>query len=230
MYWIYLIIFTLIVFVPTFVRNEFYIFNVVQAQEIAILLFASVGFFIFLLMEKRLNKNIAEKNKIQGQINSMTKDLKYSYSYIGEINRKLDILEHIALGYPQSSKLTHKNESELYDSIMSAVRIFGKSDDFALRFICQSDSSIVKEIKSIPKNNLSFFLKNYEAEINYFESDEFIVVTSPRAIDNIFSYIVIKKKTPSQRLDDVEIIKTLTAQALFIFMFVRHKKSIKCVL
>lgn len=230
MYWIYLVIFTFIVFIPSVVSKGFFFFNVIQTQEFAILFLGSLGFFVFLMMERKMKKNLAEKNKIQGQVNSMTKDLKYSYSYIGEINRKLDILENIALGYPQSAHLTHKNEMELYDSIIDAIRLFGKSDDFALRFVCLPNYEVVKEIKSIPKSPTRFSLKNQVIDFNYFESDEFIVTTSPKSIDNIFSYVVIKKKTPSQKIEDVEIMKTLASQALFIFMFMRNKKQIKCVL
>jgi len=160
----------------------------------------------------------------------MTKDLKYSYSYIGEINRKLDILEHIALGYPESSNLTQKNEMELFDSIMDAVRLFGKSDDFAIRFVRLPDYDILKEIRSLPENTLSFSLNGSTLDVNYFESDDFIVTTSPKTIDNIFSYILIRKITASQKLDDIELMKTLAAQALFIFMFMRNKKQIKCIL
>lgn len=230
MYWIYLIIFTFIVFVPTFIRNGFYIFDMTQVQEFVILLLGSLAFLIFLFVEKKMKKNLAEKSLFQGQANRMARDLQHSYSYIGEINRKLDILENIALGYPESSKSSHKNEVELYASIMSAIELFGKSRHFALRFVSLPELTILKEIKSTSKNNFNFSLKDRKIEVNYFESEEFIVVTSPKAIDNILSYIVIKKETPSQKLDDVEIMKTLVAQALFIFMFVRHKKQIKCVI
>lgn len=230
MYWIYLIIFTLIVFVPTFIRNGFFIFDMTQTQEFVILFLGSMGFFVFLMMERKMKKNLIEKDKIQGQVNSMTKDLKYSYSYIGEINRKLDILEHIALGYPESSKLTQKNEIELFDSIMDAIRLFGKSEDFSIRFVRLPNYDILKEIKSLPENTLSFSLKGRTVDVNYFESDDFIVITSPKTIDNIFSYILIKKRTSSQKLDDIEIMKTLAAQALFIFMFMRNKKQMKCVI
>lgn len=230
MYWIYLVIFTFIVFVPTFVRDGFYVFDMTQTQEFVILFLGSLGFFVFLMMERKMKKNMLEKNKIQGQINSMTKDLKYSYSYIGEINRKLDILENIALGYPETSSLTQKNEMGLYYSIMDAIRLFGKSDEFALRFVQLPNYDLLKEIKSIPENVINFSLKGRELEVNYFESQDFIVISSPKSIDNIFSYILIKKKTPSHKIEDIEIMKTLAAQALFIFMFIRNKRQIKCVL
>jgi hypothetical protein len=201
-----------------------------QTQEFTILFLGSLGFIVFLMMEKKFKKNLAEKNKIQGQVNSMSKDLKHSYSYIGEINRKLDILENIAHGYPESAKLTHKNESELYVSIMEAIRLFGKSDEFALRFVCLPTFELLKEVKSSPTSTLSFSMKGRDLDINYFESDDFIIITSPKMIDGVFSYIVIKRKSLSQKVEDIEIMKTLAAQALFIFVFLRNKKQIKCVL
>ena len=139
-------------------------------------------------------------------------------------------MENIALGYPESSKLTQKNETELYGSIMNAIRLFGKSDDFAIRFVQLPNYDLVREIKSNPENTLGFTLKGKSLEVNYLESVEYIVTTSPKSIDNIISYIVIKKQTASQKIDDVEIMKTLAAQALFIFMFIRNKRQIKCVI
>ena len=228
MYWIYLIIFTLIVFVPTFIRDGFHTFDMTQTQEFTILFLGSLGFSLFVLQEKKLKKNIAEKSSIQGQVNNMSKDLKYSYTYIGEINRKLDILKHIVLSYPESSKLTHKNESELYDSIMEATRLFGKSDEFALRFACVSDFSLLKEIKSISSSPLGFSMKNNDFEKRYFESDDFIVIISPKPIDGTFSYIIMRKKSASQQIEDIELMKTLATQALFIFMLMRDKRKASC--
>ena len=178
-------------------------------------------------MEKKMKRNMREKNKIQVQINNMTKDLKYSYSYIGEINRKIDILEQIALGYPKSSNMTAKNEGEIYDAIMDAIRLFGKSDDFALRFVQLPDYSLIREIKSNPENTLSFSFKGRNLEISHFESDDFIITTSPKPIDNIFSYIVIKKIIASHTIEDIEMMKTLATQALFLFVFTRNKKYVR---
>ncbi|MDD5396745.1 MAG: hypothetical protein PHW24_01650 [Candidatus Moranbacteria bacterium] len=199
-----------------------------QTQEFVILLLGSLAFSIFLFMEKKMKSNMAEKYAIQGKASRMSKDLQSSYSYIGEINRKLDILENIAFDYPETSKLSQKNELKLYSSITDAIRLFGKSDEFSLRFVCLPSYEILKEIKSIPENTINFSLKGRKLDVNYYESDDFIVVTSPKTIDNIFSYILIKKKNASQKIEDVEIMKTLAAQALFIFMFRRHENKIKC--
>ena len=106
---------------------------------------------------------------------------------------------------------------------MEAIRLFGKSDEFTLRFICVSSKEVLKEIKSFPDVSMNFSPKNFDFTAQFIESDDFIVVNSPKAIDDVFSYIVLKKKTPNQRLEDLEMIRTLAAQALFFFMFVRKK-------
>ena len=60
MYWLYLIIFTLIVFVPTAVRHGIYGLTASQTQEFAILILGSLGFLTFLVQEKRLKKMSAQ--------------------------------------------------------------------------------------------------------------------------------------------------------------------------
>lgn len=230
MYWVYLIVFTFTVFVPTLVRSGYWIFDTAQMQSISIFFLGSIGFIIFLLMEKSMNRHLFEKSKYQKQVTRMTKDLTQSYSYIGEINRKLDILENIAVGYPESSNLTAKNESEAYDSIMGAVQVFGKSDEFALLFIKKTNFEILKEIKNFPEMQLNFSIKSCDENKCYSETDEFIIVTSPKSIDDIFSCIVIKKSQAAQRIEDQEMMKTLASQALFIYMYMRQKKQIKCVI
>ena len=227
MYWLYLIIFTFVVFMPTLIQRGFYGFSADQTEEFATLILGSVAFIVFLIQERMLKKNVSEKKDIQKKVNRMTKDLTHSYSYIGEINRKVDILESIALSYPESLILTTKKQKEVYKSVMEAIRLFGKSDEFTLRFVCLSSKEVLKEIKSFPDVSMNFSPKNFDFTAQFVESDDFIVVNSPKAIDDVFSYIVLKKKTPNQRLEDLEMIRTLAAQALFFFMFVRKETNNK---
>ena len=177
-------------------------------------------------MEKMMNANMKEKSKFQKQVTRMTKDLTQSYSYIGEINRKLDILENIAIAYPENSNDSTKKQTEIYDSIMGAIQIFGKSDEFSLRFLQKPKMDIIKEIKSFPDLSINFSTKFCRENKCYSDKEGYIVVTSPKTIDNIFSCIVIKKNQSSSHIDDLEMMKTLAAQALFLFVFMRKNKQI----
>jgi len=224
MYWLYLIIFTLVVFIPTLIQRGFYGFSADQTEEFVILILGSFAFIVFLIQERMLKKNLAEKSAIRKKTNRMTKDLTQSYSYIGEINRKLDILEQITLNYPESIKLTVKKQKAMYDSIIEAIRLLGKSDEFSLRFIRTSNLEVLKEVKSLPDLALNFSCKNISAVTQVFESDEFIMITSPKAIDDIVACILIRKKTANHKIEDLEIIKAIASQALFFFMFIRDKQ------
>jgi hypothetical protein len=225
MYWIYLVIFTLIVFIPSAIRHGFYGLNVTQTQEFATLLGGSFIMLVFLLQEKRLKKNLAEKSAIRKTTNRITKDLTQSYSYIGEVNRKLDILEQTALHYPESANLSVKKQKEMYDSVMEAIRLLGKSDEFSLRFIRLATMEILKEIRSFPDLELNFSCKKLGNITQIFESDEFTITPSPRDIDGIIACIVIKKKTPNHKIVDFEILKVVASQALLFFMFIRNSRQ-----
>ena len=225
MYWLYLIIFTLIVFVPTAIQDGFYVFDKAQTQEFTILILGSLGFLAFLVQEKRLKKNIAEKSSIQRKVNSITKDLTQSYSYIGEVNRKLDILENITLSHPESLYLTTKKQKEIYDSTMQAIGIITKSDNFVLRFSNMKTNELLREIKNLPFAPFSFSCKHLDPKAQFMESDEFMAVISPKDIDDVVACIIIKKKSPAQKIEDLEMLRILASQALFIFMFINRNKQ-----
>jgi hypothetical protein len=225
MYWLYLIIFTLIVFVPTAIHHGFYIFDKAQTQEFVILILGSLGFLAFLVQEKRLKKNMAEKTDIQRKVNTITKDLTQSYSYIGEVNRKLDILENITLSHPDSLHLTSKKQKEIYNSTMQAIGIIAKSDDFVLRFSNMKTNELLKEIKNLQDAPFSFSCKQLDPKTQITETDEFLSVISPKDIDDIVACIIIKKKTPAQKIEDLEMLRILASQALFIFMFMNGRRK-----
>jgi hypothetical protein len=229
MYWVYFAIFIFAIFIPSTVQHGFYGFNLAETQELSALFLGMIGFTIFFFQEKSLKKKLVDRIKIRKQMNQMTKDLNNSYSYIGETNRKLDILEQLALSHPESPDLTAKQQKEMYDSIIEAIRLLGKSDEFVLRFICTSNKEILKEIKSFSDLPLGFSGKNLNTAAQFFESDDLIMVTSPKAIENIISCIIIRKKTSNYKIDDLEILKAVASQSLFFFMFINHKKPVACV-
>lgn len=225
MYWLYLIIFTLIVFVPTAIQDGFFIFDKAQTQEFTILILGSLGFLTFLIQEKRLKKNLAEKSDIQRKVNSMSKDLRSSYSYIGEVNRKIDLLENVTLGHPESINLTNKQQKNIYNSTMHAIGIITKSDDFVLRFSNLKTNELLQEIKNPASASFNFSCKKIDPAAQSMESDEFLAVLSPKDIDNIVACIIIKKKNPTQKIEDLEMLRILASQALLIFMFMNGVKN-----
>lgn len=224
MYWIYLITFTFMVFVPTLIKDNFGFLSLNQSQEIVSLLLGLICFALFLLQEKNVKKHSRENYMHQAQASRMAKDLKNVYSYIGEMNRKLDILENIALNYPKNSNLTRKNEQELYAPIMSAIELFGKTDEFVLCFVDLIKNKLLLEFKNKPESLLGFSRENFNRNFSYRELEDVIIINSPSDIDNIAVCVFLKKKNTSHKIEDMEMMKALAAQALMLFVFLQNNR------
>jgi hypothetical protein len=225
MYWIYLAIFTVVIFVPTIVKNGLGNLSVVQTQEYAILFLGFIIFILFSVQEKIYKRQKKEREEMLRKVNRMSKDLTSSYSYIGEINRKLDILEGITLEFPGSSRISARKQKELYESIVSAIKLFGKGEDFVLRFIDHDNCETLKEIKSHKDVLITLPQKSCGRDVRFLETEEYIVISTPKTVNNITCSIIIKKKSQSHSIDDLEIMKTLAMQALSLFIFVNNKKN-----
>lgn len=225
MYWVNLITLTFIVFSPMVIPQGNEIFSITQLHEIILSFLAFIILIIFLIMERRLKITTSEKLKLQSQVNRMNKDLRQSYSYIGETNRKLDILENIAVAFPENSQLEKIKQTDIYDSIMGAIQIFGKADEFVLRFVQKTNCEVIKEIKSFPELKMNHPCNACLENKFYDENENYIAVTSPKTIDNVFACIVIKKNQATKQIEDPEMMKTLAAQALFLFMFMRKERQ-----
>jgi hypothetical protein len=225
MYWIYFIIFTLIVFIPSFISKGILGLSIIQTQEYAILFMGILGFALFTILERRLKKDEKEKNKMIGQISRTNKDLTHSYSYIGEMNRKLDILMNITLGFPESSNITAKKQRKLYESIMEAIQLFGRADEFIIRFTNLVTGEILKEIKSSSNINFNFAQKNCDSKLSIFENEHFIAIPSPKTMDDIYACIILKKKNSQQNNNDFETMRVLAMQSLSLFMLINNKKG-----
>lgn len=231
MYWIYIIIFILAVLTPEIVNRDVGPIGQERVEGLIIFSLGIIGFLGLSLKERQLSKSLNEKTKIQKEANKIFKDLKDSYSYIGEINRKLDILKNIALGLPENSLLTPSKEKEIYDSIIEAVRTLGKTSDFSIRFINMASNNVEKEIKG--KSNFYASIRNNTLTGNQdacaAEVDKYMIICSPRKIDNISAWIIIAKKK-NQISENIEILKALASQSLFLFAFSRkamlHKTPI----
>jgi hypothetical protein len=224
MYWIYLILFVIAVFTPDIIQRDFSWIPEEKAEELVIFVIGSMAFLIFLRKEMQLFVKTKEKTKIQKEALSTSKELTDTYSYIGEINRKVDILKDIALGITEGPELTPEKEMELYRSILHAVQIFSKSTHVSLRFVDVASGKIIKEIRSSKKARCETINSRMVMEKKSFlETDKVFFIRSPKAVDGIVACIAVEKLTKHQKIDDPELIKALASQALFLFTF--SKKS-----
>lgn len=233
MYWIYLIIFILAVFSPDIVHRGLFFFdknvpinNIRMFEELCIFFLGMLGFLIFLWKEKQLKAHVAEKSKIQQKMSEISKDLKASYSYIGEINRKLEILKNIALGFPADPSLNPSSKEDIYTAIMEAARILVKTRKFIVRLVDDTKNNTLRELSGQP--DLVFKIKNSELQKmtnnDYAKNDIYFIFRSHQKVDNIRTYIIVQREKNS-RIEDPKLIETLATQTLFLYALSKKVKA-----
>lgn len=231
MYWINLVLFVAIVFVPEFVRHGVGILPENTVEELFLFGFGMLWFGLFMFREKQLEKTDKERSKNQRSLNQLSKDLNTSYSYIGESNRKLDILKSIILGISAGERLTEKKCKELLYVVLQSAQLLARSNRVMLRFIQENDDTILKEIKNDPE--LVFNLAKEDAQklngkghVFWENKDCFVFAARGHSLE-VKAMLVVFKDASHHNIEDIEILKTLVSYALFIFSHceLMHRKN-----
>lgn len=229
MYWIFLLLFIIAVLVPDIIRTPILFLTETRAEEILIFLLGAIAFFVFIEKEQQLIFHRSEKEKDQKKLKQTMKDLVESYSYIGEVNRKMDLLMNIALGITDRSVLDQKSEQEIYDSIVDASNFLMKADCAGLRFINSETGRTVKEIISEKCDRLigNAELMKIPADVNVKKDNDYLVVTSPQVVNNIKAFLVIKGYDDAEESNpkNMEILKVFISQAIFLHSYAAKAKE-----
>jgi hypothetical protein len=229
MYWIFLILFITAILIPDIIRGSVYSLTETRAEEVAIFLMGATAFLVFVRNELQLTLHKKEKEKDEKKINQTVKDLVESYSYIGEVNRKMDILMSIALGLTDRSVLNKKREKEIYEAIISASNFLMKADFTCLRFIhiasLKTEREIGLEGKSEQIKNSD--LANIPENNNVKKTKDRLILASSQTINDVRGYFIINDYDEEEEKNpkNIEILKVFISQALFLYSYVNLSDS-----
>lgn len=229
MYWIFLILFIIAVLIPDIIRGEVFFLTETRAEEVAIFLMGAIAFLVIIRNELLLTFHRKEKEKDEKKIKQTVKDLVESYSYIGEVNRKMDILMNIALGLSDRSLLSKKKEKDIYESIIGAANFLLKADCTCLRLINIKTARVEKELVSEGKNEPvgSNILLEMDEETGIKKDADKLIVASPQTINNVRCFLIIsgygedEEKNPK----NMEILKVFASQAIFLYSYINLQKT-----
>lgn len=228
MYWIFLVIFTITVLIPDLIRSNVAFLSETRAEEIAIFMMGAIIFVILLKNEQQILFHKKEKEKDEKRIEQTVKDLVESYSYIGEVNRKMDILMGIALGLSDRTVLSKTHEDETYASIINAANSLLKADFTSLKFIDIKTSRTKKELlpeggEPVKNNILTRMGKN----IHIKKQHDFLIVSSRQEVKGIKSYLIIHNYNLEEESNpkNMEILKVFTSQALFLYSYLHSNRT-----
>lgn len=218
MYWVYLFIFILAVLTPKIIQDGLYFFREEDVESLILFFFGVLAFVLYLAKEKALLHVFQEKLHLQKKTNIITKDLSDSYSYIGGMNRKFEIVKDLIFHLPQDTADTlAEKQPETYQSILQAVKVLSKVESVSLRFVDTKLKKIEKVIGSGPNGKFDSFdaVTLLKSKKIFWEKNECAVVRSPRQAKNRAAFIIFPKST--NQVEDVEMFKILASQALLLF-------------
>ncbi len=220
MYWGYFALFVLAIVTPTLIDRPYFSFSEPTVEGLLIMLYGVISFSLSVAKEKQILRYVREKLNLEREKHDITKDLSDSYSYIGEANRKIDVLQSLVSKFPDMiNTFRDGGGKRLYQAIENECRIFSKSDSFVLRIVDVETHVVKKEIcegkvaciDRVPTEKLMTM------ECSMIEEGGCTVVRSSENGRPYAAYLIFPKRG-NYHVENVEILKALTAQVLAFFM------------
>jgi len=221
MYWVYLFLFICIVVTPELIQDGIFFFSEDDFESLLIFSFGMLGLLLYLGKESAFLRAVREKLSLQQETNQIRKDLSQSYSYIGEMNRRIDIVKNMVVSLPQSKmEIFEKQGRELYDPIIDATALLAQSDCVGLYFISTENGVLVEQYvvgdgEHIETLRTLSGQRLIEAKKYLWEEGRLSFVRSPEDALGVTAFIVFHKM--KNRLEETGIFQILAAQALFVF-------------
>jgi len=218
MQWIYIILFTLTLLVPQLVRPEdFPAYPHEHVESAAIFLLGIIGFSVSYFRERIVKRHIEEKKKYQREASHASRDLVHSYSYIGEVNRQLEVLKKIALGVPEKQKkVTKKQRHILFNDMLEAITMFARTENATVHFVDMESQTIAFSLK-IGETLLSLSAKELLEQKK--EAEEYAngcVVSLMQPVAGYRVFLVLDRNNISQ--ENKSFLKAVLSQALAVFV------------
>lgn len=222
MYWLFLIIFIFVIMIPDVIREEAFGLSQERIEELLIFILGMIGFLFFILKEHQLEAQRKEKLREQRRLQQTSKDLVDSYSYIGEVNRKMDMLMQIGSDLSESGDISKNKEQEMFHSVIDAAIFLLRGKGASLIFYNVVTKRIIREICSdedcqVIQKKEEFFTMGENIYIKVV--NDYMIFSSNRSTHGVRSYLIVKGFDEFQGQDNnnQEIIKYLTIQALFMY-------------
>ncbi|MEP7162871.1 MAG: hypothetical protein ABI747_03855, partial [Candidatus Moraniibacteriota bacterium] len=212
MYWIYLVLFILIIFTPEFVLKGFWIFGQEDLESLLIFGFGMIGLLLYLGKESALIRTVKEKLFLQRETNQIRKDLSQSYSYIGEMNRKFDIMKNLLIALPTSTlKVFSRQKKDLYGPIFDAVRLLTKSSHLLLVFV-ETEKGVIRE-KHVSGDPFPISLLDGARLLGtkkfFWDEGDYCIVRAPEDAFETVAFLVFEKN--ANRLEYSEVFQIIAA-------------------
>jgi|SRR3989344_5001778 len=224
MYWVALAIFIFMILVPELVQEGAFLFTESQVEMMAILSLGIVSFLLFLVRHNQSLRLLRERIEMQREVNASARDLSLSYSYIGETNRKLELLKNLFITLPEDMRQSGLSEKDFFDHICATIAVLLKTDHFSIRFIDCTSFRTRGEISHGAPFTTSLSNKTLcGAKAGERSPDDvYLIIPSAKRLTNAMAALIIPISSSTYDTEDQELLKALASYVLFFFMLARE--------
>ena len=227
MSFLYLVFFVLAVLSPSIYEHGYFGFSEKFMEEVTIFLFGLAGIITFTLYERHLERREAETERIEGDIQRTKKELVESYSYIGSVNRKIELLKRLM----NDTSLTLIDRKRLPKELLQAISQNALSavgaEAVLLRVMDQAKLRTVLEVQVDAREKQVFRVANRELKAieDSHASHAFILTEDERDVlavpsdaftESSKAYLLLFLPTHHIPEIDVSLLKVLVNQAEMI--------------
>jgi len=213
MYWVYLLLCVFAILTPEFIQSGTWVLSQDDFESLVIFGFATLGLLLYISKEKAFFRAHEEKVTLQKKTNTISKDLSQSYSYIGEMNRKLDVIQEVIFELPKKTLLKRKKSTDLYKPVLDAAKVFARTDRAALLVV---DIKKKTCIEGIGEQLFKYYSAEYllGAKKSFWMEEKVLIVRSPYAAGGKHVFLLLGKVT--NHSEDMEHLQILASQALLL--------------
>lgn len=213
MYWAYLIIFVFVILTPELIDHGTWFLLEDDLESLIIFALGTLGLLLYISKEKAFFRVREEKVNLQKKTNNISKDLSQSYSYIGEMNRKLDVIQDVIFELPKKSSTHKKRHTDIYKPILEAARVFARTEKVAFYIV---DTVEKVTLESCGRNYFKHCTAEYllKTKKSFWTEEKCIIVRSPQSADGKHAFLVLGKET--NHIEDMELLQLLASEGLLL--------------
>lgn len=225
---LYLLFFVLAVLSPSIYRHSFFGLSETTLEELTIFIFGLAGIVTFTLYERLMERRDKESEQAHLDYDKAKHELIESYTYIGAVNRKLELLKSLANDTTKSLGEGKRLSKELFQSLVASACSAAGAQAALLRFMETDKLRTEREFVHAPHARFVFRVANRDlknlhdqktlhAFLRTEDGKEVLVVPSDRAGGACKAFLVFS--LDSQQISEIDpsLLKVFVNQADMLY-------------
>lgn len=207
------------IFTPEIVSDEFFFFGEEDLESVIIFVLGLIGLLLYLGKESALIRTVTEKLSLQQESNKIRKDLAQTYTYIGEMNRQLEILKNVIVESPHTTKeLVSSERDRIFQPIFEAALLLSQSDEAELVFIDTQTRNVLGAYHSDSSKEGMISLESsslLDKKKYWWHEDGIAVVRSQEEPTQVAAFLIVR--STKNKIEEVALFQILVTHALLLF-------------